>query len=295
MEIKTTYWVVEAAAIGLFAGGFWTIYPKGRARIFEYLMMPVYGFMLEILDMYFFKSYHYSSEFIFMIGGVPVSIALLWAVILAGAMEISDASGIPLTVRPFFDGILALWVDLALDAIAIRMGYWTWKIPLTEGWFGVPAGNLYAWMWVAFFYSVFARRVRLAVEKNEKAFWYYLLVPHISYVFLWCQLHIAGFAGRMFNLQTPGERLWLFAAQFVVFAFLSVYHLLQPREVRAVSPFWMFGRYLIHLFFLACFFIFDIYRSAPWVGVIAVLVLCGEWFGKRFILSANKGAVHVSR
>lgn len=294
MEIKVAYWIVEAAAIALFAGGLWVLWGKGRARALEYFMILVYGFMLEILDMHFFKSYHYSTEFIFMIGGVPVSIALLWAVILAGAMEISDASGIPLTVRPFFDGILALWIDLGLDAIAVRMGFWTWKIPLTEGWFGVPAGNLYAWMWVAFFYSVFARRVRLMAEGNKKAVWLYLLVPHLAYFLLWCQLHIAGFAGRVFNLETPGEKLWLFAAQFGVFAFLSFYHLAQARQTRAVSGFWILSRYFIHVYFLVCFFVFEIYRSAPWVGVIAALVLAGEWIGKRFVLPSNKGAVYVS-
>ena len=288
------YWIVEAASVLLFLGGLWVLRSKGRTRITEYLMMLVYGFVLEFLDMHFFKSYHYSSNFTLMLGGVPVSIALLWAVILAGAMEISDASGIPLTVRPFFDGILALWMDLALDAVAIRMGYWSWKIHLNEGWFGVPAGNLYAWMWVAFFYSVFARAVRRLTDENKNAVSIYWLVPHAAYIFLWCQLHIAGFAGAVFHLRTPNEKLWLFAAQFSVFAFLSFYHLAQPRTSSPVSIFWGLSRFVIHLYFIISFFVLEIYRTAPWVGVLAAAVLAGEIFGKRFIFCVNRKAAHVS-
>ena len=284
LEMRMSHWIAEAFAAVLFASGLWVLRSKGRARMIEYLMIVVYGFMLEILDMHFFKSYHYSSHFIFMIGGVPVCIALLWAVILAGAMEISDASGIPLTVRPFFDGILALWLDLGLDAIAIRMGYWSWKIPLNEGWFGVPAGNLYAWMWVAFFYSIFARAVRLCLEKDKNAVSIYLLVPHAAYIFLWCQLYIAGFAGSVFHLVTPNQKLWLFAAQFAVFSFLSFYHLAQPRQVKKVDPFWLWSRYTLHGYFLICFFIFGFYRTAPWLGAIAVAVFAAEILGKRFVL-----------
>ncbi len=290
----TRYGFVEAFSVILFAGGLWFLRSKGRGRIVEYLMIFVYGFVLEFLDMHFFKSYQYSSDFIFMIAGVPVSIALLWAVILAGAMEISDASGIPMTVRPFFDGILALWIDLAIDAIAIRMGYWSWKIPLNEGWFGVPSGNLYAWMWVAFFYSVFARAVRQLSENHKNAVSIYWLVPHAAYIFLWCQLHIAGFAGSLFNLKTPNEKLWLFAAQFAVFSFLSFYHLAQPRVTLKISKFWIFSRYTMHGYFLISFFVFGIYRTAPWVGMIAAIVLAGEILGQRLILAGNKGVRHVS-
>lgn len=51
-------------------------------------------------------------------------------------------------------------LDLSLDAIAIRRGYWQWNFPLNAGWFGVPAGNLYAWMFVVFFFFLLCRFVR---------------------------------------------------------------------------------------------------------------------------------------
>ncbi len=275
--MKWSYVFVEISAWALFFAALFKVRKKNPAHLPEYLVLPVYGFLLEVLDMYFFKSYHYSPDFIFQLMGVPVSIALLWAVILAGAMAISDASGLPETVKPFADALLALWMDLALDAIAIRMNYWTWAIPLDQGWFGVPAGNLYAWMWVAFFFSVFARSVRGLCAKRPGAAWLYLAVPFAAYIFLFIQLNLAGFAGRFFGLRTPNQRLWLFAAQFIPFLALVLYHLRKAAPLWRPSRFWAASRFFIHGYFLACFFIFGIYRDAPLLGPIAFAVLAVEF------------------
>ncbi len=159
MTSRALYFLIAetAAALFFFLGARESL-KKGRSRFLEFFMIFFYGLILEELDMRFFKSYEYGTGYAMMIGGVPIAIALLWAVIVSGAMALSDASGLPEPVRPFFDALLAVWIDLSLDAIAIRTGFWSWVIPLNEGWFGVPAGNLYAWMWVAFFYSVFPAR-----------------------------------------------------------------------------------------------------------------------------------------
>ena len=161
----------ETAAVVLFLLGARQTLKKGRASFLEFLMIFFYGLILEELDMRFFKSYHYGNGFKMMLGRVPVSIALLWAVIVSGAMAVSDAAGLPEAVKPFFDALLAVWMDLSLDAIAIRTGFWSWVIPLDQGWFGVPAGNLYAWMWVAFLYSFFARTLRLLLQKDRRWIW----------------------------------------------------------------------------------------------------------------------------
>lgn len=289
--MKVSILFVEAFSVLLFILGFMRCLRKSPARAFEFLMIFVYGLILEILDMHFFKSYRYSSGFSVMFRGVPAAIALLWAVIVEGAMEISDASGIPENARPFLDGLLAVWIDLALDAIAIRMHYWSWNLPLDQGWFGVPAGNLYAWMWVAFFYSVFARAVRLLADKNKIWNAAYLAVPLCSYLFLFIQLQIAGKAGLWLGLRTPDQRLWLFAAQFLVFAFISVYHLYQAKAAAVPPALWTGSRFFMHAYFIVCYFIFGIYRTAPALGWIAAAVLAGEavFMGKVFKKEAVYG------
>ena len=58
------------------------------------------------------------------------------------------------------DAVWAILLDLALDAVAIRLGLWTWTIRADEGWFGVPWGNFFAWLMVAFWFAFFTRIVR---------------------------------------------------------------------------------------------------------------------------------------
>ena len=272
------FFIAEAASLVLFMAAAFEMRRQGRGRFLEFVMIFFYGLILEELDMRFFKSYHYGSGFGMMLGRVPVSIALLWAVIVSGSMAISDACGLPEPVKPFFDALLAVWLDLSLDAIAIRVGFWSWVIPLNQGWFGVPAGNLYAWMWVAFFYSVFARMLRLLLEKDKRWTGLYAAIPFICYVFLFLQLNLIGFAGRLLGLTTPNQRLWLFAAQFLVF--LIVAAVSWPRRASAqkgIAPLWIGSRAAIHLFFLFLFFHAGIYRTLPVLGLVSGFVMAVDF------------------
>lgn len=76
-------------------------------------------------------------------------------------MEFSDSSNLPYWFRPVLDGLLALNIDLALDAAAIRFGFWDWGQGLHSQYFGVPYANFWAWFWVIFSFSlgyrIFAR------------------------------------------------------------------------------------------------------------------------------------------
>ncbi len=272
-----SFLVVEIASLVLFFFALLEVRKQGAGRMTEFLMIFFYALILEELDMRIFKSYHYGSGFYLMAGQVPVCIAFLWAVIVAGAMSISDFLGIPETARPFMDALLAVWLDLAIDAIAIRMGYWKWAIPLNQGWFGVPAGNLYAWMWVAFFFSVLARAVRHLISQNPKWIAAYLAVPFISYAGLYVQLNLIGFAGKVFGLTSQNQRLILFAFQFIIFLIIVAANwgrrLLSTDHL---SPVWLISRLVIHLYFLIGFFAFGIFRGIPILGVIAVLILAAE-------------------
>jgi hypothetical protein len=77
-------------------------------------------------------------------------------------MEFSDGSSLPYLLRPVLDALLALNIDLSLDAVAIRFGFWDWGKGLLSQYFGVPYANFWAWFWVIFFFSLgyrlFARR-----------------------------------------------------------------------------------------------------------------------------------------
>jgi uncharacterized membrane protein len=106
-------------------------------------------------------AYEY-GQFLIMVLDVPLCIGVAWSCILYSVMEFSDASSLPYWTRPILDGLLALNIDLALDAIAIRLGFWDWGQGLDFQYFGVPYANFWAWFWVvssfSFGYRLFARR-----------------------------------------------------------------------------------------------------------------------------------------
>jgi hypothetical protein len=120
----------------------------------------LYGFLLEWLTIKQLGDYHY-GRFLVMVDGAPLAVALGWAVIIYSSMRFSNQIELPESARPILDALMALNIDLALDAIAIRLGMWAWVgVGLDQQWFGVPWANFWAWFIVVWAYSGFIRALR---------------------------------------------------------------------------------------------------------------------------------------
>lgn len=154
------YAFLEASTLLLFGLTVWHAWRRGRGPLMELLMASLYGILLEWGDILIFKTYSYSSLFWLSIGPVPIIIGLCWGMIIYGAMAYSDQLGLPGWAAPWSDALWAILLDLAFDAIAIRLELWTWTVPLGAGYFGVPADNFWAWIWVALSFSAYMRWVR---------------------------------------------------------------------------------------------------------------------------------------
>jgi hypothetical protein len=133
----------------------------GTGNLLRLFAGILFGVMLELATIRQLKIYEY-GQFLIMILDVPLCIGVAWNCIIYSVMEFSDSSSLPYWTRPILDGLLALNIDLALDAVAIRFGFWDWGRGLDFQYFGVPYGNFWAWFWVVFFFSfgyrLFARR-----------------------------------------------------------------------------------------------------------------------------------------
>jgi hypothetical protein len=132
---------------------------KGPAAVLELVAAALFGLLLEWATIQQLQAYQY-GHFLLMVGEVPVSIALGWGAIIYSARQYSDATSLPQWARPVLDGLLALNVDLSMDAIAIRLGFWNWAIGAHAQYFGVPWANFWAWFWVVFFFSAALRLLR---------------------------------------------------------------------------------------------------------------------------------------
>jgi uncharacterized membrane protein len=134
----------------------------GIASLLRLLAGILFGILLELATISQLNAYEY-GQFLIMIQDVPLGIGVAWGCILYSVMEFSDGSSTPYFLRPVLDGLLALNIDLSLDAVAIRFGFWDWGQGLDFQYFGVPYANFWAWFWVIFFFSlgyrILARRL----------------------------------------------------------------------------------------------------------------------------------------
>ena len=128
----------------LFLACLWHARRQGASRVLELMTSVVYGIVLEWMTIKQLSAYSY-GHFLIMFDGAPLAVGLGWAVIIYSGMEFVKQLKISSVARPFLVGFMALNIDVAMDAIAIRLGFWTWAIPLDAQWFGVPWGNFWAW------------------------------------------------------------------------------------------------------------------------------------------------------
>ncbi|HMB22822.1 MAG TPA: carotenoid biosynthesis protein, partial [Anaerolineales bacterium] len=126
---------------------------RGAANLLRLLAGILFGVALELATIRQLHAYEY-GRFMVMVLDVPLCIGVAWSCVIYSSMEFSDASNLPYWTRPILDGLLALNIDLALDAVAIRLGFWDWGAGLKYQYFGVPYANFWAWFWVVCSFSL---------------------------------------------------------------------------------------------------------------------------------------------
>ncbi|HTI28816.1 MAG TPA: carotenoid biosynthesis protein [Methylomirabilota bacterium] len=279
------YILIEGTASLFFIGAALAASRRGRLPFLELISAALFGILLEEGDQLVFKTYHYSPDWILTIDLAPVVIGLTWALIIAGAMRLTDALGVRRRYAPFVDAVLAISLDLAFDAIAIRMGLWTWRgIGPTEGWFGVPAGNFYAWLFVTLGFSVVTRWLRDVSRGRPALEWLQLAVPVPAWLIL-----LAGLVP--FSILRPivdrnlGGGLWLFGVAMAAFLAISAWAVWGPDRVGSRGErlaildlgLALGMRVAIHGFFIAALVLIGAAWHFPVLLVVALALLAAEW------------------
>lgn len=282
--MNPTYLVIELGATTFFLVAGWLALRRGRLPFLELASAAAFGLLLEEGDQLIFETYHYSSDFILAIDRAPVVIGLTWALIIAGAMRITDALGVRRRYAPFVDAVLAILLDLAFDAIAIRMGLWTWReIGFDQGWFGVPAGNFYAWLFVTLGFSVVTRWLREAARGRPALEWLQLAVPIPAFAILLASLVPFTILHPIID-PGPGAGWPIFLAALVVFLAISAAAIWGPDrgipdgaadaivDLRLAFA----TRLAVHIVFLVAFFALGLLTTMPVLGLVAAALLLLE-------------------
>lgn len=224
----------------------------------------VFGVSLEFATIRQLNAYEY-GQFLIMVFDVPLCIGVAWSCILYSVMEFSDGSSLPYFFRPVLDGLLALNIDLALDAVAIRLGFWDWGQGLDFQYFGVPYANFWAWFWVIFFFSL---GYRLLARRQD---WLHTWVAPL----LGLVIGLAGVLGTnaLITFVIPWALhgwtvfLALTIAFFLTFAFRPRFYLTPVPSLVFWVPF------LTHAYILAAGLISGVILAPPFLLFIGLLML----------------------
>jgi hypothetical protein len=224
----------------------------------------VFGVSLELATIRQLNAYEY-GQFLVMVFNVPLCIGVAWSCILYSVMEFSDGSSLPSWTRPVLDGLLALNIDLALDAVAIRFGFWDWGQGLEFQYFGVPYANFWAWFWVIFFFSLGYRL--LARQTNWLHTW---IAPLLGLV-----LGLAGVLGTnaLITFIIPWS-IHGFTVSFMLGMALGIILVLQPKFYIAPMPslvFWV--PFLTHAYILIAGSISGVILEPPFLLLVGLVML----------------------
>ncbi|MDD3386786.1 MAG: carotenoid biosynthesis protein [Candidatus Pacebacteria bacterium] len=273
------------------------IFKKNGGRVYELLSCAVFGVILEAINISIAHTYYYSDIFLVNILDVPLAIGLGWAVIIYCAMLLSDQYNTPWQVRPFTDAFIVILTDLVLDVVAIRIGFWYWKIPFNQEWYGVPFENLVGWIFVAISFSFVIRFIRTL---NPKRFLTKLLMvfsPLIAYIGLCLQLAIYGIVTILpyqinywnnlinFNCQLdfnllyqPEVQLWkgliftfIMTVLINIFIFVAVKY--RKNYLKKFDALSFFSLTALHIYFIFALFVSGTYVQCPIFIIIAFLIL----------------------
>ena len=248
-----SYLVLELGTVVLFGLTLWHATRVGRGAVLELLTAALYGVLLEWGDILLFGTYTYSPRFMLAIGPVPIIIGLCWAMIIYGAMHYSDILGIPARLAPFADAIWAIVLDLAFDAVAIRLEFWTWRIPLDDGFFGVPAGNFHAWLYVALGFSALTRLARARPGRRTRL---QVLAPFGAYVLLVAAILFFDLLVFIFYPRPAvgDQGMAIFAVTLAIFAAVTGIAVLRARkreivQAAPIDTILVLARWSMHLYF----------------------------------------------
>jgi Carotenoid biosynthesis protein len=295
------YVVLELGATAFFVVAAYLALRRGRLPFLELISAAGFGLLLEEGDQLIFETYEYSPDFILAVDRAPIVIGLTWALIIAGAMRITDALGVRRRYAPFVDSVLALMLDLAFDAVAIRMGLWTWRgVAFTDGWFGVPAGNFYSWLFVTLGFSLLTRWLRDEARRRAALDWLQLLVPIPSFLLLLAGI-IPFAVVKPFVDPAPGGGLDLFVVTLLAFGAVAAWGVFGPdrghpdgASVAIVDLRLAFViRLAIHGFFLVALFWLGIQQREPVLLAISLLMLLVE--APLAVLTERRLAIAIPR
>jgi uncharacterized membrane protein len=251
--------VLSVAGLGVVS---WHAWPD-REKLWLIATAVVYGFLLEQGAIVVFERYAYHlSGFPMTLLDVPLTIAFAWAAIVYSALETAEKLGLDDATLPAFTALYLLHIDLAIDAVAIRVPFWTWA---NDGvWFGVPVNNFVGWYLIGLLFAGAYVLLRDRIDSRPLRMTATLATAVVSLIVL-LELWLRAVAAHGLLARAVGFSLMVLAA-LVVVARADI-------TPRPVSVFVAAIPITIHLFYLALLLGYGYYLDQPLVLVVSLAML----------------------
>jgi uncharacterized membrane protein len=118
---------------------------KKKAILF-FMFALIYGFILEDVTVTFSEYYLYNPNAWIEIHNTMMAVPFCWTAVIYICVHLIEENprlrGLKKLEKGLLAGVLAVSIDVGIDAIFVAYGLWRWE----EGqWFGVPLANYTAW------------------------------------------------------------------------------------------------------------------------------------------------------
>jgi len=269
MTIDPYFLVFELLMYGLLGLSLYDARKQGWHMVWQVLAGVMFGVLLEWATIQQLQAYQYGRFLIMIAGEVPLAIGVGWGVIIYSARRFAETTTLPRWAKPLLAALLALNIDLSMDAIAIRLGMWDWGQGLDFQYFGVPWANFWAWFWVVSFFS--AGLWWLADRENGWSRW---LGP-VGALLL-------GVAGVLLTnaiiVDVVPRSLYELTIAVVIFGALGIVLLLRPhRTIRPLPPSARWTPLVFHSYFLLAGIISGVIFHPPFLLAVSLVMFAIAW------------------
>lgn len=268
--MNDTFIMLEIAVTVFFILCIYHSIKRGKNYLVELIVISMYGLLLEIIGIAISRSYIY-GDFTVKILEAPVAVALGWGVIIYVSMATVDRLEVAQKVRPFIVALLALNIDLSMDAIAFREGLWTWGGG-NGFWFNVPASNFIGWFVVAFSFAYFIYYLR---KKERLSLFYPILAMILSLIVL----VIVEIIEVFWLLPNVKNQLVIFSLITIVMIISLIYVILKKGKIKKDNEIDWIGSLIplgFHLYFLVLLLVRD-YRTPALIVVSITMTIIGAY------------------
>lgn len=115
------------------------------------LFSGLVGFTVELIGVntkLLFGNYQYETNLGVKIAGVPIIIAINWAIVTIGAAHCSALLSINKITRMIIAAFLMVLFDFILEPVAIKSDFWKWEGGI------IPIYNYFCWFFVGLFLQI---------------------------------------------------------------------------------------------------------------------------------------------